>query len=67
MEAYPKNYVELKMSWDELEELNEFLETEVDDGDFVCPSLIDEEWLNEFNCFFKDYSNIDAFIIILKV
>ena len=65
MEANKKNYIVLKMTQEELDELNEFLDNEVNDGDFVCPSLIDEEWLNEFGCFFDNYRDIDSFIIVL--
>lgn len=66
MVAIQRNIVELQMDIEELDELNEFLDKDGYPGDLICPSLIDEEWLNDFGLFFNDYRKIDFFRITLK-
>lgn len=66
MVAIQRNIIELRMEQDELDELNEFIDEDRYPGNLVHPSVIDEEWLNDFGLFFDDYRNIDFFKITLR-
>lgn len=65
MVAIQKNIIKLKMNQVELDELNEFIDFDVDDGDFLESYEINEEWLSEFGITELEWENVDGFMVEL--